>query len=168
VRATRSTFTNARAESPSLDTAASSSRRESRSSSTTRSRSALASPTIDCTALVRELNAFLERVGREPVVLFYTNEVCPVLELLVLPEGSGARIYVAGWCPPAVRLKLDSQKGARLSAFPDPEDLQKFMWGADAPYISRGAGRGIEIQARGRAAIVLGEWIVPLTNVHAY
>jgi hypothetical protein len=35
----------------------------------------LASATIDCSSLVAELNAFLNRLGRGPVVLFYTNAV---------------------------------------------------------------------------------------------
>jgi hypothetical protein len=35
----------------------------------------LASPTIDCTELVEELDVLLDKVGRGPVVLFYTNAV---------------------------------------------------------------------------------------------
>jgi len=85
-------------------------------------------------------------------------EQAPILEVLVVPEGDGARLYVAGWCSPALRGRLDSQRSAALSVMPDLADLDRFMWAADAPYVASKTNGRTEIAARGRAAVVLDSW----------
>ena len=87
------------------------------------------------------------------------SALTPVIELLFVPEGDGARLYVAGWCPVTVRERLDAVRSVRIPAFPDLADLEKFMWNADAPYRVRAMGPNVEIEARGRAAVVVGEWV---------
>jgi hypothetical protein len=87
-----------------------------------------------------------------------------VLELLFVPEGDGARLYVAGWCPVAVRERLDAVRSARLPAFPNLADLERFMWNVDAPYRLRAMGPNLELEARGRGAVVLGEWVNSCTT----
>jgi hypothetical protein len=83
----------------------------------------------------------------------------PVLEVLLARETKGARLYVAAWCPPSIRLILDRQMSAVLTEFPDVSNLDRFMFAADAPYVARATSAGFEIEAHGRSAIVLGEWL---------
>jgi hypothetical protein len=87
------------------------------------------------------------------------HEMAPVLELLMVPEGSGARLYVAGWCPPAVRMRLDAQRSATITTLPDAGQLAAFMWKSDAPYQRVDRVGKLEVIARGRAAVVLAEWL---------
>jgi hypothetical protein len=87
------------------------------------------------------------------------REQFPVLEILIVPEGEGARLYLADWCSPALRARLDAQKSARLEAMPDLVEFDRFMFGADAPYRKTSTNGKHEISARGRSAIVLDEWI---------
>jgi hypothetical protein len=89
----------------------------------------------------------------------------PVLEVLVVPEGGGARIYVADWCSPATRAELDSQKSAFVSTTLDLAGLDRFMWGCDAPYRAATTNGRTELVARGRSAIVLDGWIFELLSL---
>jgi hypothetical protein len=86
------------------------------------------------------------------------REQTPVLEILIVPEGEGARLYVSDWCSPALRSRLDAQKSGRLAAMPDMGELDQFMFGADAPYRNASMNGKHEISAHGRSAIVLDEW----------
>jgi hypothetical protein len=86
------------------------------------------------------------------------REQSPVLEVLIVPEDEGARLYVADWCSPALKARLDSQKSVKLDAMPDLGELDRFMFGADAPYRKASTNGKHEINALGRSAIVLDEW----------
>jgi hypothetical protein len=91
------------------------------------------------------------------------REQSPVLEVRIVPEGDGGRLYVADWCSPALRARLDSQKSAKLEAMPDLAELDRFMFGTDAPYRKTSTNGKHEFTARGRSAIVFDRW---LSEIH--
>jgi hypothetical protein len=75
-------------------------------------------------------------------------------------HGDGWRLYVVGWTAPYLRQKLDQHGEAFPTREPDLADLERFMWGLDAPYQRRLTLSGdVELQAKGRSAIVLAEWL---------
>ena len=92
------------------------------------------------------------------------REQAPVLEILIVPDGDGARLYVGSWCPPAVRSRFDAQLSAVIRTKPDAGELEQFMFAADAPYRFQARAGKLEIVARGRSAIVLGEWMGELLS----
>lgn len=90
------------------------------------------------------------------------REQTPVVEFLLVPEAEGVRLYVAGWCPPLIRTRPDPARSVHIGRVPDLGDLDSYMWNADAPFRRRASGVNVEVEARGRSAIVVGEWVACL------
>jgi len=84
----------------------------------------------------------------------------PIIELLIGRDQDSWRLYTHGWVPPYVKGKLDLHGEAFPVDEPDLQGLENFMFQLDAPYTKRVTESGsVEIEARGRSAIVLGEWL---------
>lgn len=84
----------------------------------------------------------------------------PKVELLFTKDRESWRLYTHGWLPPYVRAKVDQQGQASPVRQPDLEDLNKHMWDCDAPYVKRSINpEVVEIDAQGRSAIALWEWL---------
>lgn len=82
------------------------------------------------------------------------------IELFFSRDGSAWRLYARGWVAPYVRDKLDRHREAFPVAQPDAADLERYMWNLDAPYAQqRATSGGLAIEAAGRSAVMLWEWI---------
>jgi hypothetical protein len=82
------------------------------------------------------------------------------VELLFAKDREAWRLYVHGWVAPYVRHRLSQYGEAFPLPKPDFDDLEKFMWETDAPYIKRMTkAEGAEIEATGRSAVALNEWL---------
>lgn len=82
------------------------------------------------------------------------------IEVLISRHGSAWRVYAHGWVAPYVRSRLDADREALVAAAPDLADLDRYMWGLDAPYTKRSTSAGgVALEARGRSAIMLWEWL---------
>lgn len=82
------------------------------------------------------------------------------LEAFIGKHGDGWRLYVHGWAPPFLRLRLDASGEAFPVSAPDLPALDAFMFRLDAPYETRTTSNGdVELGARGRSAIALAEWL---------
>lgn len=85
----------------------------------------------------------------------------PIVDVFIARDGARWRLYVApgAWCPPMVHDHLNAQGEASIANF-DAAELERFLWAADAPHALRStATGGAQIEARGRSAIVLAEWL---------
>lgn len=82
------------------------------------------------------------------------------IEVLFSRQGEAWRLYVVGWIAPYVRGKLDRQGEAFPVLAPDLNDLERYMWNVDAPFVRADtAVGGVAIEARGRSAVALWEWL---------
>lgn len=91
----------------------------------------------------------------------------PVLDIYIGRDGERWRLHVApmSWLPGVVRRHMNERREVFPVAKPDAADLDAFMFAMDAPYERRlTADGGLEIQASGRSAIVLHEWIADLVG----
>jgi hypothetical protein len=101
------------------------------------------------------------------------REQLPVLDLFIGRDGDAWRLYLApgSWVPGLLAVRVDEHREVHPVAKPDAEDLDRFMFDADAPYgHRRTSDGGMEIIARGRSAICLLIWleeIVKLAPVRA-
>ena len=61
----------------------------------------------------------------------------PVTDVLIVPDGGGWRITFApfSWDPPMLRFHTNARREVFPVARPDLEDLERFMWACDAPYL---------------------------------
>lgn len=85
-----------------------------------------------------------------------------VIDILIVPDHSGARLYVArsSWCPPMLRDRLNGDLEAKLPTLPDWDDLERVMWDTDSPHEKRlTKSGGAEIRARGRSAVTFASWL---------
>jgi hypothetical protein len=84
----------------------------------------------------------------------------PKLEVFFGRHGDAWRVYVNGWAAPYVRQKLDEHGEAWPVREPDLTDLREHMWKLDTPYTeARTTLGGVAIEARGRSAVALWEWL---------
>lgn len=82
------------------------------------------------------------------------------VELLFTKDRDAWRLYVHGWIAPYVRAKLSKQADAFPVRQPDLDELEQFMWATDAPYMKQVSTLGhVEIEAKGRSAVALNEWL---------
>jgi hypothetical protein len=82
------------------------------------------------------------------------------IEALFSRHGAGWRLYVHGWVAPYLKQKLDQYGEAFPVSAPDPQDLHQYMWRLDAPYVGQPtAAGGLAIEATGRSAVALWEWL---------
>lgn len=82
------------------------------------------------------------------------------LELFFGRDRDAWRLYVHGWAAPFIKAKLDANNEAFPVAEPDLVDLEKYMWGLDAPYVAKTTtAGGVMIEASNRSAIVIWEWL---------
>lgn len=92
----------------------------------------------------------------------------PKLDLFLSPHGEAWRLYVGArsWAPPMLRKRMDRHGEVFPVAAPDLDDLERHMWGCDAPYEKRVATTGgVELGAVGRSAVVLLVWLEGLVRV---
>ena len=83
-----------------------------------------------------------------------------LLEAFIGKHADAWRLYVPGWAPPFLRLKLDANGEVFPVREPDLAELDAFMLKLDAPHAKRTTGNGdVELEARGRSAIALAEWL---------
>jgi hypothetical protein len=84
----------------------------------------------------------------------------PTLEVFFGRHADSWRVYVNGWAAPYVCSKLDEHGEACSVREPDLTDLHDFMWRLDSPYTeARTTLGGVAIEARGRSAVALWEWL---------
>lgn len=86
----------------------------------------------------------------------------PILDLFIGRDGDAWRLYLApfSWAPENVRRRMAEDRTVFPVAQPDADDLDQFMFDADAPYERRRTSDGgIEIVAKGRSAICLLVWL---------
>jgi len=89
-----------------------------------------------------------------------------VIEVFIGMHSDAWRFYAHGWVPPYIRQKLDRHGEAFPVCQPDLTGLENFMFQLDAPYKKKVTkSGGVEIEARGRSAIVFGEWLDALLGV---
>ena len=82
------------------------------------------------------------------------------IDVLFSRHGTGWRLYVHGWIAPYVKQRLDQHGEAFPVAAPDLEDLHRYMWQLDTPYVQRATTvGGVAIEATGRSAVALWEWL---------
>jgi len=87
-------------------------------------------------------------------------ELPPKIEILFCRDHDAWRLYAHGWVAPYVRAKLDEHLEAFPVREPDLDDLDQYMWKLDAPYAhSQTELGGVSIEAKGRSAIVIWEWL---------
>jgi hypothetical protein len=85
----------------------------------------------------------------------------PTLEVFFDRHGDAWRLYVRGWTPPYVRVKLDEHGEAFPVQAPDRDALRDYMWTLDAPYHEQPTtdDAGLALEASGRSAVMLWEWL---------
>jgi len=84
----------------------------------------------------------------------------PKLQVFFGRHGGKWRLYVNGWAAPYVRGKLDERGEAWPVSEPDLTELRDFMWRLDSPYTHAPTTLGgVAIEARGRSAVALWEWL---------
>src|ERR1700730_4024991 len=96
------------------------------------------------------------------------TQKAPVLDLFIGRHGHAWRLYVApaSWRPGVLRTRMDEHREVFPVARPDADDLERFMWETDSPYEHRRTGDGgVEILAKGRAAVTLLVWLEKLVRL---
>jgi hypothetical protein len=89
----------------------------------------------------------------------------PVVDLLIIRDGDAWRLLFApmSWVPGSLRTRVDGRRELFPVKQPDAEDLERFMFDADAPYDRRPTrDGGLELLARGRSAVCLLVWLEEL------
>jgi len=82
------------------------------------------------------------------------------VDVLFSRQGDAWRLYVHGWSPPSLRLKLDRHGEAFPVQAPDLDGLRDYMWTLDAPYREHPTTvGGVALEAIGRSAVKLCEWL---------
>jgi hypothetical protein len=82
------------------------------------------------------------------------------IEVLFSRHADAWRLYVHGWIAPYVKQQLDEYGEAFPVPAPDLEDLHRYMWQLDAPYVQTTTTvGGVAIEATGRSAVALWEWL---------
>jgi hypothetical protein len=75
-------------------------------------------------------------------------------------QGTAWRLYVHGWIAPYVKQRLDEHGEASPVLPPNLEELHRYMWQLDAPYLQKMTTvGGVAIEAKGRSAVALWEWL---------
>jgi hypothetical protein len=88
----------------------------------------------------------------------------PILDVFIGRDGESFRLYSAplSWRAP-FHGHMDERGGIFPVGRPDVADLDRFMWEADSPFERRPtADGGVEILAKGRAAVTLAVWLADL------
>jgi hypothetical protein len=86
----------------------------------------------------------------------------PAIDIFIGRDGDAWRLYSApaSWRGGVLRSHGDGRGDVFRVGKPDADDLNRFMFEADAPYEHRRTSDGgIEILAKGRSAICLVVWL---------
>lgn len=82
------------------------------------------------------------------------------IEIFFSRHGDAWRLYTHGWVSPFVRQRLDANGEAWPVAAPALDDLRGYMWRLDCPYMERRSTTGgVALEARGRSAVAIWEWL---------